>query len=99
LSDLLANLPKSVRVVEVGPRDGLQNEELIVSTSEKLQLILMLAESGLEEIEVSGFVHPQRVPQLADAAEIFAALRELEPNPNIRYSALVPNRKGLDRAI
>jgi hydroxymethylglutaryl-CoA lyase len=85
-----------VRVVEVGPRDGLQNEPQIVPTAVKVQFIEMLADAGLCEIEVSSFVSPKRVPQLADAADVFAALK---PRPSVRYSALVPNAKGLERAL
>ena len=90
------NLPRTVRVVEVGPRDGLQNEPRILSTPDKARFIALLAEAGLREIEVSSFVHPQRVPQLADAAELFALL---PPRPGVRYSALVPNARGLERAL
>lgn len=95
-SGFLAQIPSRVRVVEVGPRDGLQNEAAIVPTADKVRLVEMLAEAGLQEIEVSSFVSPQRVPQLADAAEVFA---HLAPRPNVRYSALVPNAKGLERAL
>jgi hydroxymethylglutaryl-CoA lyase len=93
----LANLPKRVRIVEVGPRDGLQNESAIVSTAEKREFIERLSAAGFEEIEVSSFVNPARVPQLADAAELFAQLRT--DTSRLRYSALVPNRRGLDRAL
>ena len=89
-------MPKAVRIVEVGPRDGLQNEAEIVSTADKVRFIALLTASGLRDIEVSSFVSPARVPQLADAAEVFALLPE---NPNVRYSALVPNAKGLQRAL
>lgn len=89
-------LPERVRVVEVGPRDGLQNESVIVATADKIRFITMLADAGLTDIEVAAFVSPKRVPQMADAAEIFA---QLVPHPGVRYSALVPNRKGLERAI
>ncbi len=85
-----------VRVVEVGARDGLQNEPEIVPTADKVRFIELLADAGLRDIEVSSFVSPKRVPQLADAAEVFAALK---PRPNVRYSALVPNSKGLERAL
>src|SRR5438477_10923211 len=89
-------LPKEVRVVEVSPRDGLQNESTIVSTDKKVEFIKMLAAAGLSDIEVASFVHPKWVPQLADAQEL---IPRLETNPNVRYSALVPNMKGLERAI
>lgn len=89
-------MPSYVRIVEVGPRDGLQNEATILATEDKVRWIEMLAETGLTDIEVSSFVSPKRVPQLADAAEVFA---RLTPRPTVRYSALVPNRKGLERAM
>ncbi len=91
-----ADWPKAVRVVEVGPRDGLQNEAGDVPTEAKVRFITMLAASGLRDIEVSSFVSPKAVPRLADAAEVFAAL---PASSEVRYSALVPNRKGLERAI
>jgi isopropylmalate/homocitrate/citramalate synthase len=94
--DLLANIPKRVRVVEVGPRDGLQNEATILTTDEKAHLVELLAASGLTDIEVSSFVSPKRVPQLADAGELFA---RLPAAPDVRYWALVPNRTGLQRAL
>src|SRR5262245_54936881 len=93
---VMATLPKTVRIVEVGPRDGLQNEAKTVSTDKKAQFIKMLAAAGEKEIEVASFVHPKWVPQLADAAELISRLERL---PNVRYSALVPNMKGLERAI
>ncbi len=92
----MVNLPKSVRIVEVGPRDGLQNEAKTVATDKKAEFIRLLAAAGLKDIEVASFVHPKWVPQLADAAEL---IRMLEPVAGVRYSALVPNMKGLDRAI
>ena len=100
-ANLLDATPQKVRIVEVGPRDGLQNESRIIPTSDKLRFIELLAESGIQDIEVSSFVSPARVPQLADAAELFAALTSTPPHlhTSTRYSALVPNRKGLDRAL
>src|SRR5436190_21705560 len=89
-------LPKEVRVVEVGPRDGLQNESKTVPTEKKAEFIRLLAAAGLKDIEVASFVHPKWVPQLADAQEL---IKQLELNPSVRYSALVPNMKGLERAI
>ena len=99
MSKLLDGIPRRVRVVEVSPRDGLQNEDIVLETEEKLKLVRILAESGLHDIEVSSFVNPKRVPQLADADQLFAALNETEEAHNVRFSALVPNRKGLDRAL
>jgi len=90
------NLPSSAQVVEVGPRDGLQNERAIISTSAKTSFIDALSRTGLRRIEVSSFVHPKAIPQLADAEEVLAAI---ERQPEVRYSALVPNSRGLDRAL
>src|SRR5262245_16488459 len=92
----MAELPKKVRIVEVGPRDGLQNEQKTVPTDKKAEFIKLLVGAGLKDIEVASFVHPKWVPQLADAEEL---IRQLEFNPKVRYSALVPNMKGLERAI
>ncbi|MCA9842706.1 MAG: hydroxymethylglutaryl-CoA lyase [Cyanobacteria bacterium HKST-UBA03] len=89
-------LPKTVRVVEVGPRDGLQNEPEPVSTPHKLLFIQKLAEAGLKHIEASSFVSPKWVPQLGDAEEIFANLPQ---QAGVAYSALVPNMKGFERAV
>jgi len=87
--------PKQVNIVEVGPRDGLQNESEPISTADKLAYIRKLKQSGLSQIEVTSFVHPKAVPQLADAGDVISGLgRDLTG-----YSALVPNLKGLDRAI
>jgi hydroxymethylglutaryl-CoA lyase len=92
----MTTLPKTVRIVEVGPRDGLQNEGKIIPTAQKGEFVKLLAASGLQDIEVASFVHPKWVPQLADAQDLLA---QLPRNPKIRYSALVPNMKGLERAI
>ncbi len=89
-------LPAAVRIVEVGPRDGLQNEAKTVPTANKAEFIRLLTLAGLREIEVASFVHPKWIPQLADAREL---IQQLEPNSNARYAALVPNMKGLERAI
>ena len=88
-------LPKAVRIVEVGPRDGLQNEATVIPTATKQQFIAMLAEAGLQHIEATAFVHPERVPQLADADTLAATLPH---HTSVCYSALVPNRRGLARA-
>jgi isopropylmalate/homocitrate/citramalate synthase len=93
---LLAGVPARVQVVEVGPRDGLQNESVVVATEDKVRFVEMLADAGLTEIEVSSFVSPGRVPQLADADAVFA---RLAPRSGVRYSALVPNARGLERAL
>jgi len=89
-------LPARVRVVEVGPRDGLQNEAAFVPTAEKVRLVRALVAAGLREIEVSSFVSPRAVPQLADAEAVFAAL---DARPGVTYAALVPNARGLERAL
>ena len=90
------DLPASVKVKEVGPRDGLQAEDAILPTEDKLRLIDCLADAGLREIETSSFVHPKATPPLADAAEVFA---DLERRPGVVYSAIVPNEKGAERAV
>jgi hydroxymethylglutaryl-CoA lyase len=84
-----------VRIVEVGPRDGLQNEKALVSTADKVELIDRLSATGLLNIEATSFVSPQWVPQLADAADVFTAIRR---RPGVAYPVLVPNEKGYDRA-
>lgn len=89
-------MPAQVTVVEVGPRDGLQNEAAQISTADKVAFIDRLSASGLREIEVSGFVSPKWIPQLSDAAAVFSAITRRE---DTRYSALVPNMTGLERAI
>jgi hydroxymethylglutaryl-CoA lyase len=90
-----ATLPSSVRVVEVGPRDGLQNEAAHIGTAGKIAFINALAGAGLTTIEVSAFVSPKWVPQMADAAEVFAGITR---RPGVVYTALVPNLAGLARA-
>ena len=87
--------PSAVTVVEVGPRDGLQNEAAPVSTDDKITFVNLLSAAGLRVVEVSAFVNPKRVPQMADAGEVFA---RIERRPSTRYTALVPNLTGLDRA-
>src|SRR5688572_21019437 len=87
---------RAVTVVEVGPRDGLQNEPARISTADKIAFVDMLSDAGLAAIEVSAFVSPAWVPQMADAAEVFAGITR---RSGARYTALVPNLAGLDRAI
>lgn len=91
-----ASLPPRVTVVEVGPRDGLQNEKAVIPTGRKIAFVDQLSAAGHRAIEVSAFVSPKWVPQMGDAAEVFAGIVE---RPGVRYSALVPNRAGLDRAL
>src|SRR5690625_4358483 len=88
--------PKEVELKEVGPRDGLQNESGGVNTSEKVAWINMLSETGEKEIEYSSFVHPKWIAALKDAREVG---RQIKRNPNVSYSALVPNHKGLEHAL
>jgi len=88
--------PRRITIVEVGPRDGLQNERALVPTPDKIELINRLSAAHLPVIEVSAFVSPRWVPQMADAAEVFAGITRA---PGIRYTALVPNLAGLDRAV
>src|SRR5215208_5948502 len=90
------NLPLRVSIREVGPRDGLQNEDVILTTEQKVMLITELATTGLEFIEVGSFVRPQNVPQMADTAEVFA---RIERRPGIVYSAIAPNAVGARRAV
>jgi len=91
----------SVRIVEVGPRDGLQNEPVPIPTQAKADFVRALAASGLREIEVSSFVSPKAVPQLADASDLFGSLSEWRRSEGtgVKLSALVPNQKGLERAL
>jgi hydroxymethylglutaryl-CoA lyase len=85
-----------ITVVEVGPRDGLQNESARVSTADKIEFVNRLSAANLPVIEVSAFVSPKWVPQMADATDVFAGITR---RPGIRYTALVPNIAGLDRAV
>jgi len=90
------DLPKSVTIVEVGPRDGLQNETYFVPTEKKIELIERLSETGLKRIEITSFVHPKAIPQLQDSEEV---VKRVQRKPGILYSTLVPNEKGLERAL
>jgi hydroxymethylglutaryl-CoA lyase len=90
-----AGLPEEVTVYEVGPRDGLQNEDLTVATSSKLQFIDLLADAGLPVIEITSFVRPGLISQLSDAEEL---VEQLQPREGVRYTALVPNLRGMERA-
>ncbi len=87
---------KSVNIYEVSPRDGLQNEASTLSTEDKVALIQGLVDAGMKDIEVSSFVRPSWIPQLADAAEVVARLPQAD---DVRYWGLIPNRRGLERAI
>ncbi len=89
-------LPEHVTIVEVGPRDGLQNEPGVVPTAVKVAFIDRLSTTGLQVVEATSFVRPDRVPQLADAAEVLAGIGD---HPGVRHPVLVPNEVGLDRAL
>jgi hydroxymethylglutaryl-CoA lyase len=90
------NLPGKVKMVEVGPRDGLQNEKEIIPVAIKVELIERLANAGFTNIESASFVSPKWVPQMATSAEVLASIRR---KPGVIYSALVPNMKGLEAAV
>src|SRR6266545_1346386 len=92
----MAELPKTVRIREVGPRDGFQNEPEVIPTEEKVRLIRLLGEAGLKRIELTSFVRPVVIPQLADAGEV---ITRFESHDGVAYSVLIPNRKGLDNAL
>lgn len=89
------DVPRRVTIMEVGPRDGLQNESVLVPTADKIALIRRLIAAGLVEIEATAFVHPQWIPALADADDVMVAL----PRAGVRYSVLVPNMRGYERAL
>ena len=89
-------MPARVTLYEVGPRDGLQNESAQLSVDARLRLLGALTDAGLQRIELGSFVRPDWIPQLADTDEV---ARRVARKPGIRYSALVPNMAGLDRAV
>jgi len=89
-------LPKSVKIVEVGPRDGLQNEKNFLATADKIELINRLSETGLSAIEVTSFVSAKWIPQLSDQAEVF---QKIIKKPGISYPVLVPNLRGMENAL
>jgi hydroxymethylglutaryl-CoA lyase len=88
--------PRNVRVVEVGPRDGLQNEKQAISSEAKIKYIDLLGAAGFSAIEVTSFVSPKSIPQLADATEVFAAI---DKHQDVSYPVLVPNLHGMERAL
>ena len=90
------SLPSHVTLVDVGPRDGLQNEAQPIPAATKIELVSRLQDAGLREIEVTSYVSPKWVPQMADAAEVMAGI---ERRPDVRYSVLTPNLKGLEAAL
>ena len=89
------NLPQRVKLVEMGPRDGLQNERETIAAADKIAYIDLLSQTGLRWIEATSFVSPKAIPQLADASDVFAGIRKA---PGVRYPVLVPNLKGYSRA-
>ncbi|HEV3090714.1 MAG TPA: hydroxymethylglutaryl-CoA lyase [Candidatus Cybelea sp.] len=89
------SIPKVVTLFEMGARDGLQNEDVLVSTDDKVRFIDLLSQTGLKWIEATSFVSPKAIPQLADAGEVFARIAKA---PGVRYPVLVPNLKGYERA-
>lgn len=92
----IANLPRTVRIREVGPRDGFQNEPEVIATEDKIRLINLLGQTGLKRIEVTSFVRPDVIPQLSDAVEVLDGIDRPE---GVSYSVLIPNRRGLDLAL
>ncbi|OLN23043.1 hydroxymethylglutaryl-CoA lyase [Domibacillus antri] len=90
------DLPKKVEIIEVGPRDGLQNEANFIPTEDKINLINKLNKTGIKRMEATSFVHPVYVPQMKDAKEV---LEGIDQDPSIQYMALIPNAKGYERAI
>ena len=88
--------PSKVKLVDVGPRDGLQNEKTMVPAALKIELVHRLQAAGLREIEVTSFVSPKWVPQMADNTEVMAGI---ERKPGVRYSVLVPNMQGFEAAV
>lgn len=93
---MMMSLPHRVKLIDVGPRDGLQNEKQPVPASVKIELVHRLQDAGLKEIEVTSFVSPKWVPQMADNAEVMAGLQRQE---GVRYSVLTPNKQGFDAAL
>ena len=92
----MSPLPRSVRIREVGPRDGFQNEPETIPTAEKIRLVDMLSATGLQRIEVTSFVRPEVIPQLSDAEEVLAGVQRRE---GVSFSVLIPNERGLERAL
>jgi hydroxymethylglutaryl-CoA lyase len=92
----MKELPQRVRIREVGPRDGFQNEPEVIPTAEKVRLIGLLARTGLKRLEVTSFVRPDVIPQLSDAEEVLTSIDRVD---GVAYSVLIPNEKGLERAL
>src|SRR3954471_21346701 len=94
--ELMPELPSSVRIREVGPRDGFQNEPEVIPTADKVRLVDMLARTGLRRMEATSFVRADVIPQLADGREV---LTQIDPPDDVSISVLIPNEKGLDNAL
>src|SRR6478752_8746856 len=92
----MSELPRTVRIREVGPRDGFQNEPEVLPTASKVRLIDMLSGTGVPRLEVTSFVRPDVIPQLADATQVLAAVERRE---GVAFSVLIPNERGLERAL
>jgi hydroxymethylglutaryl-CoA lyase len=92
----VAELPRAVRIREVGPRDGFQNEPEVIDTAAKVELIDCLSQTGLRRLEVTSFVRPDVIPQLSDAEQVLQAIRR---NPDVSYTVLIPNERGLERGL
>ncbi len=93
---LFDSLPARVKIVEVGPRDGLQNEQVQIPTAAKIRFIDLLSAAGFETIEATSFVSPKAIPQLGDASEVMAGITK---RPGVSYPVLVPNQRGMERAL
>ena len=93
---MLLNLPRRVKLIDVGPRDGLQNEKQPVPAAIKIELVQRLQAAGLKEIEVTSFVSPKWVPQMADNAQVMAGIARMD---GVRYSVLTPNMKGFELSL
>ena len=96
IASLFGKLPGRVTLYEVGPRDGLQNESRPVPTADKIAMVNELSRTGLQHIEITSFVNPKWIPQLADASDVARGITRV---PGVHYSCLVPNRRGLDSAL
>lgn len=95
---MLHHLPTQVKIVEVGPRDGLQNEPVPIPTEGKIRFIHNLVAAGIKHIELTSFVRPDKIPQLSDAAEVVQRILQQYPNNDMHFSCLVPNLKGMEQA-
>lgn len=96
---MLENLPKKVRIVEVGPRDGLQNEKSIIAIEDKVEFVRLLSAAGLNEIEATSFVRADKIPQMSDGKELYRQLSAIESLKSTKLISLVPNMKGLEDAL